>query len=116
MLMDIAFEDVSSTLRRISLNGRLDIVGTDEIATKFTALAASANRRVIVDLTAVSFLASIGIRALITAAKSRQQRGGRMVLLVGGNEAVAKTLEVTGIDAILPMFADSVEAEKAALA
>jgi anti-anti-sigma factor len=64
----------------------------------------------------VSFLASIGIRALITAAKSVQQRGGRMVLLVGGNETVHTTLSVTGIDAILPMFSSAADAQAAATA
>ncbi|MFN7221457.1 MAG: STAS domain-containing protein [Burkholderiales bacterium] len=114
--MNISYEDLNESLRRIAIDGRMDITGTEQIATQFTALAASGNRRVIVDLSAVSFLASIGIRALITAAKSVQQRGGRMVLLVGGNETVKTTLSVTGIDAILPMFSDAAEAEAAVVA
>ena len=69
----------------------------------------------VVDLTAVTFLASIGIRALITNAKALQQRGGKMVLFVGENAAVAKTLETTGIDALIPMFSDALAAEKEAL-
>lgn len=113
--MAIDFADLNENLRRISLSGRLDIQGTEEISLKFTALSSSAQRRVIVDLTAVTFLASIGIRALITNAKALQQRGGRMVLFVGDNASVTKTLEATGIDTLLPMFADAGEAEKAAL-
>ena len=113
--MSIQYSDDSDQIRRISISGRLDIAGTDAIATHFTALAASAPRRVIVDLTAVSFLASIGIRALITNAKALQQRGGKLVLLVGSNESVAKTLEATGIDTLIPMFADAGDAAQAAL-
>lgn len=114
--MAIEHIDVSETLRHITITGRLDIPGTDEIATKFAALAASANRRVVVDLSAVSFLASIGIRAIITNAKALQARGGRMVLVVGDNVTVAKTLETTGIDALIPMFSDAASADKAVLA
>ena len=114
--MTINFEDVNENFRRIAITGRMDILGTDAIAIKFTALSATANRRVVVDLSAVSFLASIGIRALISNAKALQQRGGRMVLLVGDNAAVAKTLESTGIDALLPMFTDAGAADTAALA
>jgi len=114
--MVITFEDASDTLRRIKLVGRLDMPGTEAISLKFTNLAASAARRVVVDLTGVSFLASIGIREFITNAKTLQLRGGRMVLFVGDNTAVAKTLQVTGIDALIPMFADLAEADKAALA
>ena len=116
MTMAIDFDDSKENLRRIINTGRLDIPGTDEIATRFSALAASAQRRVVVDLTAVSFLASIGIRAIIGNAKALQQRGGKMVLLVGNNVTVTTTLEITGIDDLIPMFADAAEAEAAALA
>lgn len=114
--MDIDYQDVNEDFRRISLSGRLDIEGTDAIATKFATLAASAQRRVVVDLTNVSFLASIGIRALIANAKALQQRGGRMVLLVKDDDAVARSLEATGIESLLPMFTDPQEADRAALA
>jgi anti-sigma B factor antagonist len=114
--MLINYEDINDNLRRIIFNGRFDMAGTNEIAMKFSALAASANRRVVVDLTAVSFLASIGIGALVSSAKALQMRGGRMVLFVGNNAAVTKVLEVTGIDSLLPMFSDAAAAEKAALA
>ncbi|MFZ2124076.1 MAG: STAS domain-containing protein [Rhodoferax sp.] len=114
--MPIDFEDCSNQVRRIILTGRLDIPGTAEIDSKFAALSAAAERRVVVDLTGISFLASFGIRSLITNAKAQQNRGGRMVLFVGDNAPIAKTLESTGIDALIPMFATLAEAEKAALA
>lgn len=114
--MPITYEDVNDNFRRIALSGRLDIPGTDEIATRFAGLAAAGQRRVVVDMTAVSFLASIGIRALISNAKALKQHGGRMVLCVGSNAAVSKTLEATGVDALIPMFSDCAEAERAALA
>jgi len=114
--MPIDFEDCSNQLRRITLTGRLDLAGTAEIDSKFAALSAAAQRRVLVDLTGVTFLASIGIRSLITNAKAQQNRGGRMVLLVGDNAPVARTLEATGIDALIPIFTSFTEAEQAALA
>ena len=112
--MPIEFEDSSETLRTIRISGRLDLIGTDEIATKFAALSTVNGRRVIVDLTEVSFLASIGIRAIITNAKALQQRGGRMVIFVGNNTPVFKTLETTGVDSLIPMFSEIEAAEKAA--
>ncbi len=114
--MPISHEDINEKFRRISISGRLDIAGTDAIATQFAALAASAKRCVIVDLSGVSFLASIGIRSLIANAKALQNRGGKMVLLVSDNPSVTMTLEITGIDALIPMFADAAAAEQAALA
>jgi len=114
--MPITHVDVDTTFRRIALTGRMDGRGTDEIGVQFAALSTADKRRVLVDLTGINFLASIGIRALINNAKALQQKGGRMVLFVGANSAVTKTLEATGIDTLIPMFADAAEAEKAALA
>lgn len=111
--MPIQFEDISTDLRLIKLTGRLDIPGTGEIEGKFAALAATDQHRVIVDLTGVGFLASIGIRTLISNAKAQQQRGGKLVLMVGENASVAKTLELTGIDSLIPMFKTMAEAEQA---
>jgi anti-anti-sigma factor len=113
--MPIDIKDVNEKLRRIALTGRLDVPGTEEIVFKFATAVTSAGRRVVVDLTAVSFLGSIGIRALISNARAAQANGGRMVLFIGGNETVAKTLQTTGIDTLIPAFADAAEAEKAAL-
>jgi len=111
--MPIEFEDSTENLRTIRISGRLDLMGTDEIATKFAALSTSEGRRVIVDLTDVSFLASIGIRAIISNAKALQQRGGQMAIYVGSNEPVAKTLQTTGIDMLIPLFEDKASAEEA---
>ena len=109
-------EDLNENLRIIYLKGRLDIQGADAVDTKFAILAASAALRIVVDLTGVDFLASIGIRSLVTNAKAQKQRGGRMVLFVGDNAQVSKVLNTTGIDTLIPMYADATEARKAALA
>jgi anti-sigma B factor antagonist len=115
--MSIEFEDLNEQIRRINLSGRLDIAGTQEISIKFTALSCSKTQHVIVDLTEVSFLSSMGIRELIGNAKALQQRGGFMVLLVEAkNSAVVKTLESTGIDDLIPLFGDVNQAIEALLA
>jgi anti-anti-sigma factor len=114
--MAIDYVDVGEDFRRIILSGRLDTAGSEEIATKFAVLAASGKRRVVVELGEVTFLSSMGIRALVANAKAQQSRGGRLVLLVGGNAAVAGTLEATGIDALIPVFTDAADAERAARA
>jgi anti-sigma B factor antagonist len=114
--MSITFEDLNESLRRIRLTGRLDIPGIEAISTPFAELSATTHRQVVVDLSGVSFLVSFGIRELITNAKAIQQRGGRMVIFVGHNTAVHKTLETTGIDTLIPTFTDAAQADSAALA
>ncbi len=114
--MSITFEDSNQPLRWIRLTGRLDMPGIDAISTTFAELSASTRRQIVVDLSGVSFLVSFGIREIITNAKSIQKRGGRMVIFVGDNKAVHKTLETTGIDALIPTFTDAAQADRAALA
>ena len=114
--MSISYDDVGSDLRRIGISGRLDMPGTEEIATKLVELAAAPKRAVVVDLSALKFLASIGIRALIASAKEVRRRGGKMVLVVNGGSTVRMSLEATGVDQLIPVFEDAFDAEKAALA
>lgn len=110
--MAISYDDISADLRRINLSGRLDIQGTEEIAPQFSALVTDIRRNVIVDFIGVTFLASIGIRSLISNAKALHKLGGRMALVVGDNTSVARTLEATGIDVLLQMYTTIHEAEK----
>jgi len=107
----ISHIDVSEDLRIITLSGQLDILGTEEIAREFTALSTTAKRCVIVDLSELKSLASIGIRALISNGKAFQKLGGRMALVVGDNAIVTKALETTGISVLLRMFRTLSEAE-----
>jgi anti-anti-sigma factor len=113
--MAIRYEDVNEDIRRIFLSGRLDTAGSEQIATEFAALAGSAKRGVVVDLSDVTFLSSMGIRALVASAKAQQAKGGRVVLHVAGNEVVGRTLEATGIDELIPTFEDAADAERALL-
>lgn len=114
--MFISYDDVGSDLRRIAISGRLDLPGTDSVATKLMELAAAPKRAVVVDLSALKFLASIGIRALIASAKEVQRRGGKMALVVDSGSTVMMSLEATGVNELIPVFEDASDAEKAALA
>jgi anti-anti-sigma factor len=111
--MGIRYEDVNDGVRRIHLSGRLDTVGSEQIAGEFAGLAASAQRGLVVHLSEVTFLSSMGIRALIAAAKAQQARGGRMVLHVDGNDVVLRTLEATGVGELIPVYDDEDEAAQA---
>lgn len=114
--MSISHNDIGDNLRRIVISGRLDMPGTDSVASKLQELTAAPKKGVVVDLSTVQFLASIGIRALITSAKTVQQRGGKMVLVVDGGSSVLMSLEATGVDQLIPVFRNSADAERAAVA
>ena len=68
--MSISHTDIGENLRRIVISGRLDLPGTDSVAEQLEALIAAPKNSVVVDLSPLKFLASIGIRVLITSAKA----------------------------------------------
>ena len=111
--MSISFEDVATDLRRIVISGRLDMPGTDSVASQLAQLTAEPKKAVVVDLTRLTFLASIGIRALISSAKDVNKRGGKMALVVNKGSTVMMSLEATGVDELIPVFASFAEAQKA---
>ena len=114
--MSISYRDVGENLRKIVITGRLDIPGTGSVASKLEALTAEPKKAVVVDLSSLQFLASIGIRSLIICGKAVQQHGGKMTLVVGDNASVMMSLEATGVDDLIPAFKTAAEAERAAVA
>ena len=108
--MEMQFRNLDNDIRMINLTGKFDIIGTGEIETKFTGYCAGNGVRVIVDLSGVDFLASIGIRLLMLTAKSVNKRGGKMVIL-NPTPDVKNVLEVTGIPGIIPIYSSLESAE-----
>ena len=113
--MEFQYSELDNRISLIKLGGRLDIIGTGEIETKFAGYCAGEKVRVIVDLSEVDFLASIGIRLLTLTAKSVASRGGKMVILNPILE-VQDVLEITGIPAIIPMYSQLESAETVLMA
>ena len=113
--MELRYSELDKKIRFIKLIGKLDILGAGEIETKFTGYCAGDGIRVLVDLSEVDYLASIGIRLLTLNARSLTTRRGRMVLLKP-NADVKNVLEITGIPAIIPMYDNLESAETVLLA
>jgi anti-sigma B factor antagonist len=111
--MELQYSEIENNIRLIKLIGRLDIVGVGAVETEFSAHCSGENPRVLVDLSGVDFLASIGIRLLTLNAKSIASRNGRMVLLKPGPD-IRDVLEITGISAMIPVY-DGIESAEAVL-
>lgn len=109
--MEIAFDELPPQSRRIRLTGRLDLKGTGEIELRFTSLTSTDSNNVVVDMSEVNFIASIGMRLLLTCAKAKAKRGGKLALY-GLRPLVKEALEMAGIDSLIPLYDD----EAAALA
>jgi len=88
-------------VRCIVLDGRLDNAGAQEAEAEFNAAVAAAPN-VIIDLGKVPFIASVGIRLLVTAMQTQAKLGGKLVLM-NADEVTRKVLKTTGIDQLVPV-------------
>jgi anti-anti-sigma factor len=112
--MRLETEELDGGILKVNLSGRMDIAGVDAIAVPFAALAATDNRRVIVDLSGIDFMASLGIRAILQNARAHRMRGGILVLLAPP-PLIEEVLLAAGVANVVPIVSD-LEAARAAVA
>ena len=110
--MDMRVTEIDG-ITLVELDGRFDISGAQEVDLRFSALAGSA-QRLAVDLSRVTFLASMGVRTLMLSAKAILRRGAAMAVF-GPDANVEAVLRATGFDEIVTLYPDFASA-KAALA
>jgi anti-sigma B factor antagonist len=99
--MAIAMEELTGGITRVILDGKLDIEGSAAIDLQMNVIAGS-KKAVLVDMQKVSFLGSMGLRALVAPARAIRGRGGKMVLF-GPNELVERVLKTSGTDTLIPV-------------
>jgi Anti-anti-sigma regulatory factor (antagonist of anti-sigma factor) len=109
--MELVDEQIEEGVKRIRLTGRLDMKGTQDVDLHFTTLTSTTPVKVAVDMSGVDFVASIGMRLLLSCAKANAARGGKLALY-GLQPMVRETLDTAGIIALIPVLDD----EPAALA
>ena len=91
--MDMKVIQGDDEMTRVMLDGRFDIQGAQEVDPRFEELAKS-SKALVVDLSKVSFLASLGIRTLMLSAKTLLRRGAEMAVC-GASESVEKVLRTS---------------------
>ena len=78
--MQISTTTLTPSLTKITLVGQMNAAGAQKIDLSFN-VTVGASQNVLVDMTEVDFLASMGIRTLVVGAKALNRRGGRMVIM-----------------------------------
>lgn len=107
--MDV--EELAGGITKVGLHGRLDTTQAALTELPFNKVAME-KRRILVDLSRVSFLSSYAIRILLVGAKIVDGKDGKLVILCpDGN--VSKVLKTAGIDALIPLFATEAAAAAA---
>ena len=103
--MQLQYSELDNGIRLIKLSGALDMNGTYAIEVEFVRHCVGENVHVLVDLSKVNYISSIGIPMLVNSAKSVTRHGGKLALL-NPQKSVESILELAGIPLIIPIYYD----------
>jgi anti-anti-sigma factor len=87
---------------RVFLGGRLDIEGAAAVDLQMSVLAGS-TKFLLIDMSNVTFVGSMGLRSIVVPARTVGRRGGKMVLFAPV-PVVEEVLKAAKIDEIIPIF------------
>lgn len=95
----------------VRVAGEVDLRSAPELQEALTeTLERMSGGRVVVDLTDVSFFGSPGLAVLAAAAAQADQHSCALRIVVGVNPLVRRSIEVTGLDRVLVLCVNVVEA------
>ena len=93
----------------VAISGSVDGLTAETLLTTLQAHVEDGHTRLVVDLAAVEYTSSAGLRALLATVKEARRRGGDL-RLAQINPNVRKVLELSGFVTILKIFAEVDEA------
>jgi stage II sporulation protein AA (anti-sigma F factor antagonist) len=100
--LELVVESLPGSGEVVRVNGELDLGNVSEFKEALTR--SSVVGMLVVDLSECSFLDSSAVRVLIEAAAKREG-DGRGLVLVAPEGGVRRTLEIVGLDKMLPLHA-----------
>jgi len=106
--MEVIITDLAG-VTKAQLSGRLDTASVDKVETSFTAGIVPQAQPTVVDLSKVTFIASLGIRMLLSSARVLSRRGAKFALF-GATPAVTEIMETIALSDIIPVFGTEAEA------
>jgi len=99
----------SDDLVYLELSGRMDTAGVERSETRFFALFATKGVPTVFDLSKVTILTSMGLRILISGAKTASAKGFRTVIVAPAGP-VRDVLDHAAIHELIPVVDDAASA------
>ena len=86
----------------VTVSGEIDLFTAPEFKQRMSQPIDEGVQRLIVDLSATSFIDSSSLGVLIGAHRRLKQRDGRLVV-VCDNDSIVKTFKITGLDGVFTL-------------
>jgi len=83
----------------LEVGGEVDLSTAPSLRARIDEIVSGGSRRLVVDLSAVGFMDSSGLSALVAGMKGMRAAGGRFTL-VSGTDSILKVFTVTGLDRV----------------
>ena len=112
--MAITLFNPEQGLTTLALEGRLDAATVTAIQPEFMGKTAALQKPVLVDMSQVSFMASLCIRMLVESAKALKKSGSRLALL-NPTPMVEKALKSSGFHLVVGIYHDEAAARESLL-
>ncbi len=93
----------------LRLSGSLDVATTRQMKQSLAEVSSASYRDLLIDLTALEFLDSTGLGALIGAHRRAAEAGERLELIVSDGP-IARLLNITGLSRVFTIFGSLGEA------
>ncbi len=107
--MELKIIEQSDAFTHLALAGRLDAAGVKAVESALTNAVADAGKPAIIDLDQVSFIASMGMRLLISCAQALARTNAALVLL-RPQPAVEDALRLVGFGKVIRVAQSQQEA------
>jgi anti-sigma B factor antagonist len=107
--MEMEVSELAASHMKLALKGRLDTAGVDSIEARLTATIVPRGQHVLLDLSQVDFVASMGVRMLISIARALGRKSVRLVLFAA-QEGVAEVFESVSLGDIIAIRASEGDA------
>ncbi len=111
-LLNVTVSDVSPGTTLCAVAGEVDLLTAPALREKLNAITVVPSHLVI-DLSDVQFLASIGLNILVETLAAQETAGRHLALVVEDNHAVSHALETTGLDQVFDLHAQTAAAVRA---
>ena len=93
----------------IEILGRMDSISSKEIEAKLNDVIEHNKNKIIIDLAAVDYISSVGLRVLLSALKKQKEKEGS-IRLASLQPFVRDIFRMTGFDRIFSISVDQEEA------
>src|SRR5215210_5483217 len=104
--MDFDIQTISEDgVSRVALRGEFDLSVVPRVDDELRRVEGESPETLVLDLSALEFMDSSGLRSVVTA-DDRARAAGRRFVVVNGPEAVSRVFEITKVDERIELVAD----------